>query len=199
MNRRAFTLIDLAFLIGLILVLFSIIYTAKLGAREEARKMKCKGNLRCLGTGMIQYIDQYGKGRYYTWPNTERASFNGSQWIASLYWTSLINERDIYLCPSSVDDNDDGGALGRKFTSLRAMDVSYAGRDGRLGVIVDKMPSNTLMMCDDGDDPANHDDGVNLMYFDAHVEWSASVSPWRDGEHGKATIGKDAPVDFMSN
>ncbi len=199
MNRRAFTLIDLAFLIGLILVLFSIIYTAEFRAREEARKMKCKSNLRQLGTGMIQYIDQYGKGRYYTWPNTEKASFNGSQWIASMYWTSLLNEPDLYLCPSSVDDNDRGGELGRKFTTIRDMDVSYAGRDGRLGVIVGKMPSNTLMMCDDGEDPTNHDDGVNLLYFDAHVEWSSSVSPRSEGEAGKATIGKDSPVDMQVN
>jgi hypothetical protein len=116
-----------------------------------------------------------------------------------MYWTSLLNEPDLYLCPSTHDDNDGGGGLGRRFTQLREFDVSFAGRDGRLGVIVDKMPSNTLMMCDDGDDPANHDDGVHLMYFDAHVEYSETVSPRADGESGKATIGKDSPVDFMSH
>ena len=38
-----------------------------------------------------------------------------------------------------------------------------------------------------------------LLYFDAHVEWSASVSPYDEGEKGKTTIGKDAPVDMMAN
>ncbi|MDP6355202.1 MAG: DUF1559 domain-containing protein [Planctomycetota bacterium] len=191
MNQRAFTLIDLAVLLGVLAICFvAALIPALSRSREEARKMKCKSNLRQLGTGMIQYIDQYGKGA---------ASFNGSQWIASMYWTSLLNEPDLYLCPSSVDDNDYGGELGRKFTSIRDMDVSYAGRDGRLGVIVDKMPSNTLMMCDDGEYPPNHDDGVNLLYFDAHVEWSSSVSPRSDGEAGKATIGKDSPVDMQVN
>ncbi len=200
MDQRAFTLIDLAVLMGVLAICFvAALIPALSRSREEARKMKCKSNLRQLGTGMIQYIDQYGKGRYYTWPNTEKASFNGSQWIASMYWTSLIREPDLYLCPSSVDDNHDGGALGRKFTTIRDMDVSYAGRDGRLGVIVGKMPSNTLMMCDDGEDPTNHDDGVNLLYFDAHVEWSSSVSPRSEGEAGKATIGKDSPVDMQVN
>jgi prepilin-type processing-associated H-X9-DG protein len=199
-TNRAFTLIDLAILLGVLAVcIAAALLPALARAREEARRMKCKGNLRNLGTGMIQYIDQYGKGRYYTWPNTEKASFNGSQWIASMYWTSLLNEPDLYLCPSSVDDNDDGGELGRKFTTIRDMDVSYAGRDGRLGVIVDKMPSNTVMMCDDTDDPPNHDDGVNMLYFDAHVEWSSSVSSRSIGEAGKATIGKDSPVDMQVN
>jgi prepilin-type processing-associated H-X9-DG protein len=68
-----------------------------------------------------------------------------------------------------------------------------------MGVIVDKMPSNTLMMCDDADDPPNHDDGVNLLYFDAHVEWSADISSASAGAAGKATIGKDSPVDMMTN
>ena len=198
-DRRAFTLIDLAVVLGVLAILAGTLLTALARAREEARKMSGKNHLRQLGTGMIQYIDQYGKGRYYTWPNTEKASFNGSQWIASMYWTSLLNEPDLYLCPSSWDDNDDGGELGRRFTQLTDINVSYAGRDGRLGAIEDRMPSNTIIMCDDGDDPANHSDGANLMYFDAHVEWTESVSPWHDGEEGKATIGKDSPVGFMSN
>jgi prepilin-type processing-associated H-X9-DG protein len=163
------------------------------------RKMTCSSGPRQLGTGMIQYIDQYGKGRYYTWPNTPMTSFNGAQWIASMYWTSLLNEPGLYLCPSSVDDNDDGGELGRRFTALRDIDVSFVGRDGRMGVIVDKMPSNTLMMCDDAEDPPSHDEGVNLLYFDAHVEWSKSISSAAAGEAGKSTIGRDSPVDMMAN
>jgi len=161
--------------------------------------MRCKNNLRQLGTGMIQYIDQFGKGRYYTWPGPQKASFNGAQWIASMYWVSLLNEPDLYICFSSTDDNDGGGRLGRRFTSLRAMDVSYAGRNGMLGAIVDRMPSNTLMMSDDTEGEANHEYGVNLLYFDAHVEWSQQISPLTEGEKGKATLGKDRPVDMLRN
>ncbi|MDP6113827.1 MAG: hypothetical protein QGG53_18360 [Planctomycetota bacterium] len=198
-GRRAFTLVDLAILAGLI-VLVGMLLPALVRSREHSgHHRKCKNNLRQLGTGMIQYIDQYGKGRYYSWPGTQKASFNGAQWIATMYWTSLLNEPDLYLCPFSVDDNDDGGELGRRFTVLRSIDVSYAGRDGRMGAIVDKMPSNTLMMCDDSEGPPNHDDGVNLLYFDAHVEWSSSISPAASGETGKSTIGKDSPVDMLAN
>ncbi|MDP6357983.1 MAG: type II secretion system protein [Planctomycetota bacterium] len=198
-EKKGFTLIELLVVIAIIAILAGMLLPALARAREEARKMKCKNNLRQLGTGMIQYIDQYGKGRYYTWPNTAAATFDGAQWIGSMYWTSLLNEPDLYLCPSSVDDNDDGGELARKFTSLRDIDVSFAGRNGQIGVIVDKMPSNTLMMCDDANDPPNHDDGVNLLYFDAHVEWSASVSSANGGESGKSKISSDTPVDMVYN
>jgi len=148
---------------------------------------------------MIQYIDQFGKGRYYSWPGPQKATFNGAQWIASMYWVSLLNEPDLYICPSSRDDNENGGRLGRRFTSLRPIDVSYAGRNGMLGAIEDKMPSNTMMMSDDTDGDPSHRDGVNLLYFDAHVEWSQMVSPLAEGEKGKATLGRDRPVDMLRN
>jgi len=199
-SRRAFTLVELIFVVVVACILGTIIFASSLGhAREEARKMSCKGNLRNLGTGMIQYIDQFGKGRYYSWPGPQKATFNGAQWIASMYWVSLLNEPDLYICPSSRDDNENGGRLGRRFTALRPNDLSYAGRDGVLGAIEDKMPSNTMMMSDDTDGDPNHRDGVNLLYFDAHVEWSQMVSPLAEGEKGKATLGRDRPVDMLRN
>ena len=202
-RRKAFTLVELIAVITVAVILISIIVATADRRRAHGhgcgRKMRCKNNLRQLGTGMIQYIDQFGKGRYYTWPGPQKASFNGAQWIASMYWVALLNEPDLYICPTSTDDNDDGGRLGRRFTFLRAMDVSYAGRNGMLGAIVDKMPSNTMMMSDDTEGEPNHDDGVNLLYFDAHVEWSQQVSPLAGGEKGKATLGKDRPVDMLRN
>jgi prepilin-type N-terminal cleavage/methylation domain-containing protein/prepilin-type processing-associated H-X9-DG protein len=198
-DKKGFTLIELLVVIAIIAILAGMLLPALARAREEARKMKCKNNLRQLGTGMIQYIDQYGKGRYYTWPGMQSAGFDGGQWVASMYWVSLLNEPDLYICPSSVDDNDNGGQLGRRYTDTRPIDVSYAGRNGILGAIVDKMPSNTLMMSDDSEDPANHEDGVNLLYFDAHVEWNQQVSPQAGGEAGKATVGKNRPVDMLVN
>ena len=201
LSRQAFTLVDLAILIVLIVILVGVLLPALSSHRNDGcgRKMRCKNNLRQLGTGMIQYIDQFGKGRYYTWPGPQKASFNGAQWIASMYWVSLLNEPDLYICPSSVDENDSGGNLGRSFTSLGPADVSYAGRNGMMGAILDKMASNTLMISDDTDGPANHEEGVNLLYFDAHVEWSQSISPLTEGEKGKATLGKDRPVDMLRN
>jgi prepilin-type processing-associated H-X9-DG protein len=197
-RHSAFTLVELVFAIVVAVIAITVIL-ASARDREVARKMKCKGNLRQLGTGMIQYVDQYGKGRYYSWPGPREASFNGSQWIASMYWISMINEPDLFICPSTRDDNEAGGRLGRRFAPLRPMDVSYAGRNGVLGAIEDRVPSNTLMMSDDTEGTANHDDGVNLLYFDAHLEWNAAISPLATGRKGKPVIGKDKPVDMLRN
>ena len=59
------------------------------------------------------------------------------------------------------------------------------------------MASNTLMMSDDSDDPSNHEDGVNLLYFDAHVEFTQQVKPVNVDSGGD--IGKNKPVDMLRN
>jgi len=116
-----------------------------------------------------------------------------------MYWTGILTEPDTFTCPSSTDDNDCGGRLGRRFTTLHPADISYAGRNGLLGAIVAKMPSSTIMMCDDTEDPANHEDGVNLLFFDAHVEWHQEISPNSAPDPGKARVGHDSPVDMLRN
>ena len=199
LSRKAFTLIDLAILLLLIAVVAGVLLPALARRREEARRGSCHNRLRQLGTGMIQYIDQFGKGRYYTWPGPQKASFTGAQWIASMYWTSLLNEPELYICPSTSDENASGGELGRRFTSLAPRHVSYASRNGMMGVIIDKMRSNTMMMTDDTEGRRNHSDGITLLYFDAHVEWGETVSPLAEGEPGKATLGRDRPVDMLRN
>jgi prepilin-type processing-associated H-X9-DG protein len=203
-DARAFTSVDLVFTIIIFLVLATVAIRGLPRPRPEgpgtATTMKCMNNLRQLGTGMIQYIDQYGKGRYYSWPGPQKPSFIGGQWVASMYWTKMLCEPDLYVCPKSGDENDDGGALGRSFGPIGPRHVSYAGRTGILGAIEDKMPSNTVMMSDDTEATANHDDrGMNLLYFDAHVEWNQHVSPLPEGEPGKARLGVNRPVDMLRN
>lgn len=160
-----------------------------------SRRMRCVNNLRQLGSGMIQYFDQFGKGRYYSWPGGQTTQFDSAQWVASMYWTSLLNEGDLYVAPGSVDGEDVGEDLDRRSTSPWSTDASYAGRNGVLGAIIDKMPSNTLMMSDDSDDPPGHDDGVNLLHFDAHIEWSQAVAS--SDRSGRPGLGANRPIDMI--
>lgn len=207
--HRGFSLIELLVVMAVISILASMLIPLIVHSRELARKAKCSNNLRQLGTGMIQYIDQFGKGRFYSWPGTKDASFNGAQWITSLYWTSMISDPEIFICPSTVDDNQNGGVLGRKFTRLGPLDVSYAGRNGMMGVVTARMQTNTLMMSDDYNDPDNHEDGAYLLYFDGHVEWGRLEFTGGSGKGGgkaKGVIsgkgkayGKERPETVLRN
>lgn len=57
-RRTGFTLIELLVVISIIAVLLGITIPALSGARENARRTKCLANLRSLGQGLFQYLNE---------------------------------------------------------------------------------------------------------------------------------------------
>ena len=56
-SRRAFTLVELLVVVGIIAVLVSLLLPALNGARESANALKCLSNLRQCGTAMSMYLN----------------------------------------------------------------------------------------------------------------------------------------------
>ena len=65
MKRRAFTLVELLIVIGIIAVLIGMLLPALSVARESAKSVACLSNLRQLATASQIYCDRY-KGSYPT-------------------------------------------------------------------------------------------------------------------------------------
>ena len=123
MKRKAFTLVELLVVIGIIATLIAILMPALGRARESTQRLSCLSNMRQLGMAMMMYV-QDNKGKFpaagvgpmpedwiYWHPGRDRdqsplVKYHGGKFIDKLY-----------RCPSDVLDN--------RRTKTAGLDFSY--------------------------------------------------------------------------
>ena len=104
-NQSGFTLIELLVVIAVIGILAAILFPVFARARENARRASCQSNLKQIGLGLMQYIQDFD----------ERTPFNyysgiSIYWDVPLYTTQDVNwvksiypytkSWNLYQCPS---------------------------------------------------------------------------------------------------
>ena len=129
------TLTELLITVAVLAIAFFALCYAMHYQRTEARRIYCRNNLNQLAKGVATYNNEMNPA--YPWPvgragcGTRAApDFGGAEWLAALYWTLVIPDPQVYLCPGSPDSNQFGRALGSLGTPggrpLPSTAVSYA-------------------------------------------------------------------------
>ena len=96
-RKRAFTLIELLVVIAIIALLAAILFPAFARARENARRASCQSNMKQLGLGILQYLQDYDE-RYYI--GAVGSTPTGAGWAGVTY--PYVKSTQIFVCP---DDN----------------------------------------------------------------------------------------------
>ncbi|RYX82676.1 DUF1559 domain-containing protein [bacterium] len=99
-----FTLIELLVVIAIIAILAAILFPVFARARENARRSSCQSNLKQVGLGLMQYIQDYDE----RFPTVGAGNTPSTQapygWADALQ--PYLKSVQIYQCPSDVTPPD---------------------------------------------------------------------------------------------
>lgn len=113
--RKGFTLIELLVVIAIIAILAAILFPVFAKVREKARQTSCASNLKQLGLGFVQYVQDNDE----QFPSGVMSQFGGNSgegWGGEIY--AYVKSTGVYKCP---DDSTSPSSAG----SLTLYPVSY--------------------------------------------------------------------------
>ncbi|MBT3380355.1 MAG: type II secretion system protein [Lentisphaerae bacterium] len=183
-----FSLVELLVVIGIMAILMSILLPVTTKIRENGRRVACSANLRQLGTAMHLYMQEYDQSMC---PHDDADSGN-PEWRWDTIYLNLApyysDNHDILKCPKDRSwTRPASGATGRWWSYGFNHACGYGGAmmttdfvdPPGTAVFFDSDESDGGVE-DDGNRPyqniaskayRRHLQGLNVMFFDGHVQW----------------------------
>jgi prepilin-type N-terminal cleavage/methylation domain-containing protein/prepilin-type processing-associated H-X9-DG protein len=147
-HGTGFTLIELLVVIAIIAILAAILFPVFATAREKARQTTCASNLKQIGLGFVQYMQDYDeatpKGILYV------ASVSGGRdnWIYEL--NAYVQSTGVYTCPDDTTTPSSGD-----FVDSYAINANFGVGDNdpnnpQAPAILSqfRMPVKTILLCE---------------------------------------------------
>jgi prepilin-type N-terminal cleavage/methylation domain-containing protein/prepilin-type processing-associated H-X9-DG protein len=117
-SRSAFTLIELLVVIAIIAILASILFPVFGRARENARRSSCQSNLKQIGLGVAQYVQDYDERMPFS---TLDSGPDNGDWMDTIQ--PYIKSYQVLKCPS-----DSSGAVPAPNNQATSYAVNCAGQ-----------------------------------------------------------------------
>jgi len=197
--KKAFTLIELLVVIAIIAILAAMLMPALERARSAARKASCRQNIHNAGLAVSLFKDDHGD--QYDVSDCVFYDYAACQTMAFIMNDGYLKDWDVLVCPELDTPGRREPMLYNQGVSWSRCNWPKSGV-GNIGntqpwwgpeefcyfldefrIPSDAVPDRVIMadgiaMCTEyGPEPANHDDGANMLFADLAVQWGTKSNP----------------------
>jgi prepilin-type N-terminal cleavage/methylation domain-containing protein/prepilin-type processing-associated H-X9-DG protein len=190
---NGFTLIELLVVIAIIAVLAAILFPVFARARENARRASCQSNLKQIGLGMKQYIQDYDEKYPQVVVNNGTIATKTPPYSVPAGWADALypylRSTQIYQCPSrdaanavTIDPNMSGftdywynaNCAGQNESAFSATALTLLNDEGGIpgwaGVSTTGGAGTPPALAFAQGGWIRHLEGANFLFVDGHVK-----------------------------